>query len=172
MSIYAPIDRLSLAQYLWRNPDDTSLSLEDSKEVLSKRFNESLEKYGSEAMCDFTVWSIKNRKIWAPPPQKIYEYFTTFTCKDVKNKDNLYNLLSRLHHRKALKIISYHLTKEHWDGSNPHIHTYIKTTKPLAKTNIKYYKKFGHIDHKPVTPGTQQQILEYLNKESVPEILV
>ena len=144
----------------------------------SINFDQALMQYGHETIFTLQCNLAKNNNfqlLLDKKKVKYYEYLTTFTLKNPQDKERLYLLLSGLHKRKALQIVEYHLTKEHWDPTqhnNPHCHTYIKATKPLPKSAIKYYERFGLIDHKPMTPDTEQQIHEYLNKENTASILL
>jgi len=100
-----------------------------------------------------------------------HKYFVTFSTKPGVDPIHAEAFLCSQADRECLFIIGFKYAKEH-EGSNLHYHTLIETSRPIKKDCFKHWiQNFGHVDFKPVTPGTEGNLQSYILKERFPIIL-
>lgn len=93
-----------------------------------------------------------------------HQYFTTFTLKNIEDKEKLKHLVTQIYpHRPTLQISEFHYVEEHID-SNYHIHTLYRSKKSIPKTRLDYYTRYGFIDHQKCK--SWNDAYTYINKEN------
>ncbi len=98
--------------------------------------------------------------------ERLYSYFVTFTLAPGVPKDKLMEVVTTsIPSRAALSVVHLEYVVEH-ETTNYHIHVYLKSQKRLKKDRFNHYQRYGHIDFRPVTEGTEADIQYYMNKEA------
>lgn len=120
--------------------------------------------YGTETMFNYLTQYMREIHNETKQKQNQYIYFTTFTLAPGNDPSKLKQLVTEnMPKRSSLHITKFEYTEEHVD-SNYHIHTLYTASKPIKKTNLKYYSKYGHIDHQPCK--SEADTYAYINKEN------
>lgn len=97
-----------------------------------------------------------------------YRYLITFTLKDPALSLQARNLIYGLKERKeSLGITKLEITEELTKNNVPHWHVIVYSKKCIKKNRFNHYiTHFGNIDIRNITPGTEHEVMNYINKES------
>jgi len=100
-----------------------------------------------------------------------YSYLVTFTTKPGTDPVQAEAFLCSQADRACLYINTFKYCKEHADD-NLHFHVLMTTTQSIKKEAFKHWTKiYGHVDFKPIKPGTESNVESYIQKETNPIIL-
>lgn len=104
---------------------------------------------------------------------KKYLYLITFTLRDPLNSDKAEEYIRDQVNRSHLDLTRWIMAKEHTKKGVPHWHCAVEARKPIKKNRFQYYEKlYGFIDVSRTKGQTLDEALQYISKESVPEILL
>lgn len=125
------------------------LSLESSLD--RKNFHEEIQK------------QLKDRDT------KSYYYLITFTLKEKpKDEEVIQKYIISQMGRPALHIVKAHYVKEYTKKGIPHWHFAVKSKRHICKNRFNYYvQKFGNIDISKNHCQTLNEMMNYINKESL-----
>lgn len=127
--------------------------------------------YGYEyhkRFCDYIKRNEKKQK------KGRHVYMITFTIdpKKVPNykevEPDVELLVRRQGMRKALNILKYEYVKEYTKTDIPHWHALLVSSSILKKDRFNHYiRKYGNIDISKSKTGSEDEILNYINKDGV-----
>lgn len=104
---------------------------------------------------------------------KKYLYLITFTLRDATKAEKAEAYIREQVNRSHLDLTRWIMAKEHTKKGTPHWHCAVESRKPIKKNRFQYYEKlFGFIDVSRTKGQNLQEALQYISKESVPEILL
>lgn len=111
--------------------------------------------------------------------KKLYTYLITFTL-DLNKNDLSDKLISDVTKyikdqakRAVLKILYYAFNQEVTKAGTAHWHAVVVTEKSLSKNRFQYYtQKYGYIDISRTKVTTHHEALNYISKDSSPEVLL
>lgn len=100
---------------------------------------------------------------------KYYDYFITFTLSPGASEEEA---LEWICNRKNCDyFVSASYVEEKTQAGASHWHMILKSSKSLEKSRFKYYSKYGYIDFKRITPKTEQNVHDYINKVGIVQTL-
>lgn len=104
----------------------------------------------------------------------LYRYLVTFTLApdNVSKADEAEQYIRNQPNRSMLGIQYYAYVREQHKSGVPHWHSVVVTDRPLKRNRFQYYEKlYGKIDCSRTKGQTHQEALNYISKESVPEVI-
>lgn len=111
------------------------------------------------------VRRLDEAQIQEQEPERNYHYFMTWTKKPDSSFDAVRRNFVKFSERATtLGITDLWSVEEHLD-TNPHIHAYVCSKKPLTRSRYRYYEREGHID-KQKAKGNKDEIRDYMSKEN------
>lgn len=104
---------------------------------------------------------------------KKYRYLITFTLNNPAKAVEAEQYVRDQSKRKHLDLTRWVMAKEYTKKGVPHWHCAVEARKPIKKNRFQYYEKlYGFIDVSRTKGQNLDEALQYISKESVPEILL
>lgn len=111
---------------------------------------------------------------------KRYHYMMTFTIDPSRHDTNNLDLQTEIENyikkrTKTIKsVIESYIVKEGGDDDHKHTHWHVSilSDQPIKKSRWSYYNTlYGMFDYSPSRDGNNQEALNYMSKQRVPELI-
>lgn len=104
---------------------------------------------------------------------KKYRYLITFTLRELSLAKDAEQYIRDQSKRTHLDLLRWVLAKEHTKKGTPHWHCAVESRKPIKKNRFQYYERlYGFVDVSRTKGQNLDEALQYISKESTPEILL